>query len=113
MLALYNRLKISTRLCYSEFGVSLVERLVSIGVDSPVLRVDIPLNIYFDWYFGILHTSFSAILMLSIQERTMKNKIQVLCVNKILFYYRYEGNLDFKRRCEREEKLGVAEADEI
>lgn len=44
--------------------------------------------------------------MLSIQERTMKNKTQVLCVNKILFYYRYEWNLDFKRRCEREEKLG-------
>lgn len=36
----------------------------------------------------------------------MKNKIKVLCVNKILFHYRYEGDLDFKRRCEREEKLG-------
>lgn len=46
MLALYNRLKISTRLCYSEFGVSLIERLVSIGVDSPVLRVDVQLYIY-------------------------------------------------------------------
>lgn len=108
MLALYNRLKISTRLCCSQFGVSLVERLVSIGVDSPVLRVDIQLKlmIYFDWYFCILHTSFSAILMLSIQERPMKNKTQVLCVNKILLYYMYEWNLDFKRRCEREEKRG-------
>lgn len=48
VLALYNRLKISTRLCYSEFGVSLVERLVSTRVDSPVLRVDMQLNIYFD-----------------------------------------------------------------